>query len=111
MNIEKTMRSNRLGIDFDGVVQVKTERVKNFCCLEQPIDGAKEALECLKKQGYKLIIYTARPWWMKPLIKYWFNHYEIPFDKIICGKPICMYYIDDHAIEFKDWKQTLGRIK
>jgi len=111
MKLEKIIRNKRIAIDFDGVLQAKNNEIKNFICLDEPVEGAKEALIKLKNKGYKIIIYTARPWFLKQWVKFWLKYYGMPFDKIICGKPICMYYVDDNAIEFKNWKQTMKKIK
>ena len=51
--------------------------------------------------GYKIVIFTSRPWDDYSNIENWLNDNHIPFRSIVCGKPIVKYYIDDRNIEFK----------
>lgn len=105
---EKNLRW--LGIDFDGVVAHNTGYPKYI--LTKPIKGAKEALEGLTNKSWKIIIYTARPWSDYELIENWLIYHNIPFRRIICGKPLFKYIIDDRNIEFKnDWNEVLKKIK
>jgi len=108
--IEEGLRRRRLGIDFDGVIQSKEPQWKNVMCMAEPMPGAVKAIKELKAKGFEIVIHTARPWWVKHPLVFWLKWYKIPYDKIVMGKPICEYYIDDHALEFKDWKKTLKRI-
>lgn len=105
------LRNNDLkwiGVDLDLTIAHNDE---NFNLLE-PIEGAKEALEQLTARGYKIIIYTARPWSEYQDVEDWLGNYAIPYRRIICGKPLFKYIIDDKNITFKgDWKEVLEQIK
>lgn len=89
-------------VDFDKTICYNDE---HFNPLE-PIEGAKEALEELQAQGFKIIIYTARSWSEYQLVENWLINFDIPFRRIVCGKPLGRYIIDDKNIEFKDWTQV-----
>lgn len=56
----------------------------------------------LAKQGWKIVIHTARPWQDYEQIESWLNRYAIPWDKIVCGKLLAAAYIDDRAINAAD---------
>ena len=80
--------------------------------LQEPIDGAREAMQRLTAKGWKITIYTARPWIDYEKIEKWLNKWQIPFRRIICGKPLGKFIIDDRNIEFKgNWGETLEKIK
>lgn len=98
-----------LGIDFD-----KTIAHSSFPDFEigEPLPGAIEALKALHEQGWKLTIYTARAWVDYQKIEDWCTQYEVPIRRIICGKPLFKYMIDDRNIEFSgDWKAVIDKIK
>lgn len=56
-----------------------------------------ELLEDVVAAGYKVVIHTSRPWTDYENIEGWLNHWDIPFDKIQCGKLLAKIYIDDRA--------------
>lgn len=79
--------------------------------LLEPIKGAKEAMDGLQADGWKIIIYTSRPWSDYDKIEKWLDKYKIPFRRIVCGKLLAKYFIDDRAIEFKgDWEGVIKKI-
>jgi hypothetical protein len=105
-------------IDFDGcIAQVTPEfQVDVF---GQPVEGAKEAMEVLKKNGYTLIIFTTRKATAK--LKKYLADNSIPYDAINQnpdqpddanpGKPLADIYVDNRGIGFHgNWGHTLGDI-
>lgn len=97
-----------LGIDLDGVISdTKAPEYK----LGDLIPGAKEAMDKLESDGWKLIIYTARPWADYEEIESWLNEKQIPFRRIVCGKLLVKFLIDDRCIGFKNWDDTLNQIQ
>lgn len=95
-------------VDLDGVV-CHEERVFDRP-LAKPIDGAAEALRALKDAGNTIVIYTARGWAEYNVTKHWLDEHGMAYDAIHMGKPIAHIWIDDRAIAFKNWKQTLGEV-
>jgi histidinol phosphatase-like enzyme len=93
-----------LGIDFDGVIHDYKHPIKGRR-MGAPIEGTKEALERLKRQGYKIIIHTV---WGdekgQKTIADFMKYYELPYDEITNIKPQADWYIDDKAIHFESWK-------
>ncbi len=76
-----------------------------------PIEGAVPAVNLLTSKGYKIIIHTARPWSDYENIENWLNDNGIIFSRIICGKPLVKFSIDDRNLEFHgDWNEVLKKI-
>lgn len=41
----------------------------------------------------------------------WLDQHSIPYDEIVFGKPYGQVYIDDLAISFKSWPETLSNVR
>jgi hypothetical protein len=99
-----------LGIDFDETLANNTG-YPDFT-LGEPIEGAKEAMEELTAKGFKISIYTARAWSEYNIIEEWLERHNITYKRIICGKPLFRYVIDDRNIEFKgNWREVIDKVK
>jgi histidinol phosphatase-like enzyme len=96
-------------VDLDGVISTE-ERVFDRP-LAKPIEGAREALRVLKDAGHTIVIYTARGWAEYNYTKHWLDQHGMVYDAIQRGKPIAHVWIDDRAIPFRNWKQTLGELR
>lgn len=107
--VELTSSKYRIiAVDFDGVIHDHENPIEGRR-MGAPIDGAQEALEYLKGQGDKIIIFCV---WAgsdqgKKTISDWMVFYEIPFNDITNIKPNADFYIDDRAIRFVNWENTL----
>ena len=90
----------------------------------KPKRGVIEALEKIRKKGYKIIIHSVRsasywkregkdPKYQTELILEYLDSFHIPYDYIFTGnKPLALYYIDDKAIRFQDnWSEIAESIK
>ena len=97
-----------LGVDFD-LTLCKNTSHPDYKPLE-PIEGAKEYLDKLVEDGWKIIIYTSRAWHEYDMIENWLNSYQMPFRRIVCGKLFCKYLIDDRAIKFTSWEEVYKQI-
>lgn len=101
---------NWLGIDFDDTIAHNTGYPE--FAPTNPIIGTKEAIEKLRNDGWKIVIHTARAWSEYDRVKKYLKEHSIYFDKIICGKLLVQYYIDDRSIEFDgNWEKTLNKIR
>lgn len=99
-----------VGIDLDKTL-AHNSGLPDFV-LGEPINGAKEALEKIIEMGFKPIIYTARPYSDYNIIENWLDINKIPFRRIICGKVLLRFMIDDKNIEFNgNWGEVLTKIK
>jgi len=109
-----------IAIDFDATIAEYTE-YKGKCVFGDPLPGAREAIEELKRDGWLIIIYTTRSesW----AIRNYMELHDIPFDFInhnpyniekdcFPGKPRADVYLDDRAITFQgNWGKALYDIK
>ena len=111
---------NNLAIDFDGVIHSFDKGYYDGTCYGEPIKGTKEALELLSKE-YTLVIFTAKVKSDRPLVngktgielvEEWLEKYDLMkyISQITCEKPRAQFYIDDKAVEFTSWDQTLIKL-
>jgi len=123
MNEKKPNINSKLRIcfDLDGTIcYTKKENEKYEDVL--PIPGAIETIKNLKKEGWYIVISTARNMrtyehnigqvnaFQTKIIVDWLNKWEIPFDEL-WQKPHVSIFVDDKAIEFKgDWQEIKKRI-
>lgn len=128
MNIEQydllqnQENTKQIAIDFDGVIHKNSKGFYDGTVYDEPIEGAFESIKKLHKEGYSIVVFTAK---VKPdrplvegktgieLIKEWFAKYKmLPYIKEITSeKPRALVYIDDRAIRFTNWDDTLNLVK
>ncbi len=109
--------ANTIAIDFDGVIHKNSKGFHDGTIYDDPVPGTKEALEFLS-QDYNLVIYSCKDDYTRPLVNgksgarlvwEWLEKHDL--DKYIYSvtrmKPRAKFYIDDNAIRFEDWNQTL----
>ena len=110
-----------IAIDFDGVIHSFEHGYHDGTIYGTPIPGSKESLEKLS-QKFTLILYTAKAKPDRPLVngktgielvQEWLEKYELNkyFIEITAEKPRCLCYIDDKAIQFTSWDNTLEELK
>jgi hydroxymethylpyrimidine pyrophosphatase-like HAD family hydrolase len=97
-------------VDFDGTIHPYDKKDKKYSIKNPPMKGAKETLEKIEKLGYKICIYTARPWSDYKPIEGYLLHYQIPFSRIFCGKVFGVLLIDDKAFRLTDWTKDKKKI-
>ncbi len=95
-------------VDLDGVICTEEQFFDRP--LARPIDGAREALKRLRAEGHTVIIYTARGWGEMRVTQRWLEDHGIEYDGLHMGKPIANVWIDDRAIGFKNWPDTLDEL-
>lgn len=106
-----------ISIDFDGVIHNDNLGWHDGTIYGEPIEGSLEAVKSLAK-NYKLILFTAKAKPDRPLVNGktgtelvwdWLEKYGIKdyFYDVTSEKPRCLYYIDDKALRFENWSDTL----
>lgn len=89
-----------IGIDFDGTL------VNG----DKPIPGAREAINRLREQGHKIMIYSCnnKEWIERVMLQN-----DMRYDYIYDGtKPVCHCYLDDRNVAFNgDWDKALSDLK
>jgi FMN phosphatase YigB (HAD superfamily) len=99
-----------ISIDFDNTVH--NNKDLKYPNMGYPMPGAKEALDQLKSDGYRIIIFSVRASGDIKYMEKWLNDFEIPFDKITNVKEASEFYVDDKAIRFEgNWPKILEQIK
>jgi len=88
-----------IAIDFDGVIY------------DKPVEGVKESLQKLEKEGFELVVFTTRDnlddvkVWMDKNVGWACDGNNTYFPgKITNKKPKAIAYIDDRAVRFTNWE-------
>lgn len=96
-----------LAIDFDGVIHDHKNPIEGRR-MGPPIIGAKEALKKYMVRGDTVIIFTV---WGdekgQKTIREWLHFYHIPFSSVTNIKPRADVYLDDKAVRFTNWAETI----
>lgn len=111
----------RIMVDFDGVLH-KYDSWNDGILNKEAIDGSREALDTLHKQGYEIVIFTTRASKLSNSdpssdelimrVKQWLKEHNIYYDKITAEKLPAVAYIDDKAIRFEGvWSEVLQKLE
>ena len=85
-------------VDIDGILTKETEGFgPEFYPKRTPIKYNIDTLINYKERGFKIILYSARYEEDYRMTKTWLEKYNVPYDKLILGKPQGHQYIDDRA--------------
>lgn len=95
-------------IDLDGTIC--TEERQFSRSLAKPLPNAVESINALYERGHTIIIYTARTWAEWEMTNSWLSSNGIKFHQLFMGKPVGDLWIDDRAIQHKDWESTVNSI-
>lgn len=93
-------------IDFNKVDQDPYELIK-----AKPIKGALDAVKKLHKEGHKIVFYSSRDHGSKEITKKWLQLHKFPFHHVEMEKFVAHVYIDDRAINGRDWERVMKEIK
>lgn len=114
------VKSKVVAVDFDGTVVLPLEHTETYSPFYL-LPGVREYLTKLKKDGWVIVIYTARPKADVLRIRDFLLQQSIPFDYInynpyqseqFNGAKIdADVYIDDKAIRFINWPDAYSKIK
>lgn len=96
-------------IDLDGTIC--TEEKTYSRSLAKPKEGAAENIGRLFEEGHIIIIYSARTWMEYEMTVEWLSKNNIKYHQLIMGKPIGDLWIDDRAISFENWENTMLKIQ
>lgn len=112
-----------LAFDFDGVIHRYSKGWHDHTIYDSPIDGAFEALHELMAKGYCVFILTARPaeqviHWCREFTPRCMDFRLIPKSVVywdmqnVVGvtnrKLPARFYVDDRALRFTNWTDTLN---
>ena len=110
----------QIGIDFDGVIHKNSKGFYDGTIYDEPVPGAKEALEEISKK-YKIVVCSAKARKDRMLINgktgveliwEWLEGHNMSqyISEVTAEKPRAVCYIDDKAIQFLDWESALNNI-
>jgi len=109
--------SKTIAIDFDGVIHSFELGFHDGTIYGTPIEGSIESIKKIAEK-YTIVIYTAKAKKDRPLVNgmtgtelvwEWLHKYDLAkyIKDVTAEKPRCICYIDDKAIQFKNWNQSL----
>lgn len=94
----------RYVVDIDGVI-CETEWQDYGAA--RPLWGNIAGLRRLKEQGHEIVLFTARggvtgvDW--RALTEFQLERWNVPHDELLFGKPWADVYLDDKALNVRDW--------
>jgi hydroxymethylpyrimidine pyrophosphatase-like HAD family hydrolase len=95
------------GVDFDGVVcRSKYNPVTDKWDMLGVMPDTRKVLTKIQKSGKKVVIITSRASQEYIEIEEFMNENKLPFDRIVTGKELVEFMIDDRAIHFESWEQV-----
>lgn len=94
--------------DMDGVICKEGPTFERS--MAEPIGEAIAIIKELYVAGNVIIIFTARSWSEYKMTHTWLVRHAVFFHQLICGKPIGDYWIDDRALEFSTWQNTVKNL-
>ena len=107
-----------IGIDFDGVIHKCSKGYYDGTIYDDPIEGSYDALKKLAEK-YTVIVYTCKARADRGLVDEktgtqlvweWLEKHQMSqfVSKVTAEKPRAVAYIDDKAIQFKNWDQAIS---
>ncbi len=95
-----------IAVDFDGVIHKYRKAWHDGTIYDEPVDGARDAIRLIKKKGFRVVVFTARP--DLDGIREWLKKHNIKVDDVTNTKPGAVMYIDDRAVRFTHWRDMLN---
>jgi len=107
------MDSKIIAIDFDGVIHQYNKGWHDGSLYGEPVEGAFDKLQLLHDCGYEIVIHTTRT--NHKDIRVWMlEHMEDTYNfvfEITNVKPVAKFYIDNRALRFTNWEDTIKYIQ
>ncbi len=111
----------QVAIDFDGVIHLCSKGFHDGTIYDPPIEGSLESIKELASK-YTIVVYSAKARSDRPLVngktgveliwewldKYGFAKYVAD---VTAEKPRAICYIDDRAVKFDSWSQTMDLLR
>lgn len=83
-----------VGVDLDGTL---CERIWPAKGIGEPIADGVLLVRHYQREGYRVVLYTSRPWSDAPDIQDWLEKHDIPISQVVCGKLLVGLMVDDLA--------------
>ena len=105
IDIDGTVADSR-GIDFSRI-----DRDPLALMQAKPIAGARRVIRKLYKAGHKIVFHSSRPECRRQVTARWLRKHGFPYHHIEMRKFVAHIYIDDRAINGRDWKRIVREMK
>lgn len=92
----------KIAIDFDGTICKRNGIPTIMEDTDEPVDGAKDAIKLLLKQGHDVWVFTSNPYIDD--VSTWLEKYGFPDLEVTNIKKPAHVYIDDRALRFTNWQ-------
>jgi hypothetical protein len=102
-----------VGLDLDGTIAQGIWDPENPTPeIGEPIWDNIAKITPLVGAGFKIVVFSARPWSDTARVQAWLMHYRIPYEGIILGKPLLACLIDDRAVNAwePDWLAAVQKV-
>lgn len=98
------MTKRTIALDFDGVLHAYSKGWQDGTIYDPPMPGAVNACKALA-ENFELIVFTTRENLLA--VSAWLYEHKFPAITVTNRKPLAVVYIDDRALRFISWAQTL----
>ena len=105
IDIDGTVADSR-GIDFS-----RADWDPSVLMKAKPIAEAKRVIRKLYKAGHKIVFHTSRPECRRAVTVMWLKKHGFPYHHIEMRKFVAHIYIDDRAINGRDWKRIVKEME
>lgn len=105
IDIDGTIADSR-GIDFN-----KADRDPSELMKAKPVVEARRVICKLYKAGHKIVFHTSRPECRRKSTATWLKKHGFPYHYLEMRKFVAHIYIDDRAINGRDWKHVVKEMK
>ncbi len=95
--------------DIDGVLA--TPAHGHAYANKKPIKSNIIILRQVKNYGHYIILYSARWKSDRRITKKWLKKYDVPYDKLVLGKPLGDFYHDDRNKTMKEVLEAIEEVK
>lgn len=107
-------RGLTIAIDIDGTIadpsDIDFNRVHkdpNELMKAKPIPGALRAIKALHLKGHLIVFHSSRTLSSKKVTERWLKKHGFPFHHVEMRKFLAHVYIDDRAIDGRNWKKVI----
>jgi len=94
-------------VDFDGVIHKYSKGWADGTAYDEPMEGARDALISLM-DNWLVVVFSTRP---ADQITEWLQKYDFPPFQVTNVKVPATAIIDDRAIRFTNWTNTLNEFE
>ena len=119
---QKIENKKNIAIDFDGVIHKCSKGYYDGTVYDEPIDGALDSLEYIKKMGFNIIIFSCKSRSDRPTVEGkngtemiwdWFKKYNVDhlITDVVSEKPRAICFIDDKGYRFENWCSAINFIE